>query len=97
MTVLQLMANALAETPPQAFRLPLYANVTAGVVSDPAEEQRHGESEESREQHAGHERRDAPREAHQRHGHERQRDGDDVPRAGVRDGAPGGSPHAEAL
>jgi [acyl-carrier-protein] S-malonyltransferase len=34
------MAEALAETPPQAFRLPLYANVSAALVSDPAEEQR---------------------------------------------------------
>jgi [acyl-carrier-protein] S-malonyltransferase len=34
------MAEALAETPPQAFRLPLYANVNAALVSDPAEEQR---------------------------------------------------------
>ena len=34
------MEKALADTPPQPFRLPLYANVTAGEVSDPAEEQR---------------------------------------------------------
>jgi [acyl-carrier-protein] S-malonyltransferase len=29
------MAEALAETPPQAFMLPLYANVTAAAVTDP--------------------------------------------------------------
>ncbi len=34
------MAEALGQTPPGAFRLPLYANVTAAPVSDPAEEQR---------------------------------------------------------
>ena len=34
------MAEALAETPPSAFSLPVFANVTAGKVSDPAEEQR---------------------------------------------------------
>lgn len=34
------MAEALAKTPPAAFRLPLYANVTASAVDDPAEEQR---------------------------------------------------------
>lgn len=34
------MAAALAETPPGAFALPLYANVTAAPVTDPAEEQR---------------------------------------------------------
>lgn len=33
------MAEALGETPPKAFALPLYANVTAAQVSDPAEEQ----------------------------------------------------------
>lgn len=33
------MAEALAETPPSALALPLYANVTAAKVSDPAEEQ----------------------------------------------------------
>lgn len=33
------MAEALAATPPAAFALPLYANVTAASVSDPAEEQ----------------------------------------------------------
>lgn len=32
------MAEALAETPPQAFTLPLYANVTAAAVSDPEAE-----------------------------------------------------------
>ena len=31
------MAKALEETPPDALRLPLYANVTASQVSDPAE------------------------------------------------------------
>ncbi len=30
------MAEALAKTPPKALRLPLYANVTADVVTDPA-------------------------------------------------------------
>jgi [acyl-carrier-protein] S-malonyltransferase len=34
------MAEALGKTPPGAFRLPLYANVTAAPVTDPAEEQR---------------------------------------------------------
>ena len=34
------MAEALAKTPPAAFRLPLYANVTASAVDDPAEEKR---------------------------------------------------------
>ncbi|GMN14271.1 ACP S-malonyltransferase [Altererythrobacter sp. MTPC7] len=34
------MAEALANTPPQAFTVPIYANVTASAVSDPAEEQR---------------------------------------------------------
>ena len=34
------MAEALAETPPAQFSLPVYANVTAAKVSDPAEEQR---------------------------------------------------------
>ena len=33
------MAEALAETPPSAFSLPVYANVTAAKVTDPAEEQ----------------------------------------------------------
>lgn len=32
------MAEALAETPPSSFSLPVYANVTAAKVSDPAEE-----------------------------------------------------------
>ena len=32
------MAKALADTPPSALRLPLYANFTAAAVSDPAEE-----------------------------------------------------------
>ena len=32
------MAEALGETPPRRFALPLYANVTAARVSDPAEE-----------------------------------------------------------
>ncbi len=32
------MARALADTPPGPLRLPLYANVTAAPVSDPAEE-----------------------------------------------------------
>jgi len=34
------MAEALGKTPPGALRVPLYANVTAAVVSDPAEVQR---------------------------------------------------------
>ncbi|MCB2045013.1 MAG: ACP S-malonyltransferase, partial [Novosphingobium sp.] len=34
------MAEALGKTPVQALRLPVYANVTAAMVSDPAEEQR---------------------------------------------------------
>ena len=34
------MAEALAKTPPSALRVPLFANVTAAVVSDPAEVQR---------------------------------------------------------
>lgn len=34
------MDEALGRTPPGAFRLPLYANVTAGPVTDPAEERR---------------------------------------------------------
>ena len=34
------MADALGTTPPGALRLPLYANVTASAVSDPAEIQR---------------------------------------------------------
>lgn len=34
------MAEALAKTPPAALRVPLFANVTAAVVSDPAEVQR---------------------------------------------------------
>ena len=33
------MAEALAATPPKAFLLPLYANVTAAAVTDPAAEQ----------------------------------------------------------
>ena len=33
------MKNALGETPPQAFAVPIYANVTATRVTDPAEEQ----------------------------------------------------------
>ena len=33
------MAEALADTPPGAFSLPVYANVTAAKVTDPAEEQ----------------------------------------------------------
>ena len=33
------MKNALAETPPQAFAVPIYANVTATRGTDPAEEQ----------------------------------------------------------
>ena len=32
------MKNALADTPPKAFTIPLYANVTAARVTDPAEE-----------------------------------------------------------
>ncbi len=34
------MADALAKTPPKALRLPLFANVTASVVTEPAEVQR---------------------------------------------------------
>ena len=34
------MDAALAATPPDPFRLPLYANVTAAAVTDPAEERR---------------------------------------------------------
>lgn len=34
------MAEALAATPPAGFTLPLFANVTAAQVTDPAEEQR---------------------------------------------------------
>lgn len=34
------MAEALAETPPSSFTLPLYANVTAAQVTNPAEEAR---------------------------------------------------------
>jgi [acyl-carrier-protein] S-malonyltransferase len=34
------MAEALEKTPPQAFRLPLYANVSAAEVTDPREELR---------------------------------------------------------
>ena len=34
------MAEALGQTPPDALRVPLYANVTAAVVTDPAEVQR---------------------------------------------------------
>lgn len=34
------MAEALEKTPPKAFRLPLFANVTASAVEDPGEEQR---------------------------------------------------------
>jgi [acyl-carrier-protein] S-malonyltransferase len=34
------MAAALANTPPGALRVPLYANVTAAMVSDPTEVQR---------------------------------------------------------
>lgn len=34
------MAGALDHTPPGALRLPLFANVTAGIVSDPAEVRR---------------------------------------------------------
>ena len=33
------MAEALAETPAGAMSLPIYANVTAARVTDPAEEQ----------------------------------------------------------
>lgn len=33
------MAQALAETPPRALSLPLFANVTASRITDPAEEQ----------------------------------------------------------
>ncbi|MBW8755250.1 MAG: ACP S-malonyltransferase [Sphingomonadales bacterium] len=36
----QAMAEALEKTPPGALRLPLFANVTAAVVSDPAEVRR---------------------------------------------------------
>jgi len=34
------MDQALGQTPPGAFRLPIYANVTAAAVTDPAEERR---------------------------------------------------------
>ncbi len=34
------MAAALADCPPQAFTVPIYANVTAAAVTDPAEEKR---------------------------------------------------------
>ena len=34
------MAEALAKTPPRAFTVPVYANVTAAAVSDPGEVQR---------------------------------------------------------
>ena len=34
------MAEALAKTPPRAFTVPVFANVTAAAVSDPAEVQR---------------------------------------------------------
>ena len=34
------MADALEKTPPQRLRIPLYANVTAAVVSDPADVRR---------------------------------------------------------
>lgn len=34
------MAQALSETSPESFSLPVYANVTAALVNDPAEEQR---------------------------------------------------------
>ncbi|MFN6934208.1 MAG: ACP S-malonyltransferase [Tsuneonella sp.] len=34
------MAEALAATPPRSLRLPIYANISAAQVSDPAEEQR---------------------------------------------------------
>jgi [acyl-carrier-protein] S-malonyltransferase len=34
------MAEALGTTPPGALRVPLFANVTAAVVTDPAEVQR---------------------------------------------------------
>ncbi len=33
------MKTALGDTPPQAFTVPIFANVTAGQVTDPAEEQ----------------------------------------------------------
>ena len=33
------MKNALEATPPQAFTVPLFANVTAARVTDPAQEQ----------------------------------------------------------
>ena len=33
------MKTALGDTPPQAFTVPIFANVTAGRVTDPAEEQ----------------------------------------------------------
>lgn len=35
----QVMADALAQTPPAAMMLPVYANVTAAAVTDPQEEQ----------------------------------------------------------
>ncbi len=34
------MADALEKTPPVALRVPLFANVTAALVSDPAEAKR---------------------------------------------------------
>jgi [acyl-carrier-protein] S-malonyltransferase len=34
------MAEALGKTPPQAFRLPIFANVTAGPITEPRDEQR---------------------------------------------------------
>ena len=34
------MAEALGKTPPQALRVPLFANVTAAMASDPAEVER---------------------------------------------------------
>lgn len=34
------MAEALDKVPPRAFKLPVYANVTAAAIEDPAEEQR---------------------------------------------------------
>jgi [acyl-carrier-protein] S-malonyltransferase len=34
------MAEALGKTPPGALRVPLFANVTAAIASDPAEIQR---------------------------------------------------------
>lgn len=34
------MAEALAATPPRSIRLPIYANISAAQISDPAEEQR---------------------------------------------------------